>query len=198
MGAMSFVGRGVATHPGSLYKRLYMEPGLGTRLRQLIEFLDRGVDDSYQAAGLDFRARFYPYFCMLLERQDRSVGEFASYLGFSQPAVTQTLALMRDAGLIEPIHCQDRRRRRFRLTAKSLAMLPDLQRIWSAAAGAAAALDRALPAPLGGTASIALTLLSSKPFSEMIEEELLRADNIREPDGGVPGRSGILATERSD
>jgi MarR family transcriptional regulator, organic hydroperoxide resistance regulator len=157
-----------------MYKRLYMI-ALGTRLRLLIEHLDHAVDGAYREAGLDFRARYYPYYRTLLDREDCSVGEFAASLGFSQPAVTQTLTLMKNEGLIEPAHADDARQRRYRLSAKGASMNPRLQILWAAIDEAAARLDRSLPAPLQATVAAANDALSEIPFTKRIAEVLERA-----------------------
>jgi DNA-binding MarR family transcriptional regulator len=170
-----------------------MPQSLGTSLRLLIEALDSAVDDAYRTSGVPFRARFYPYFQLLIDDDDLSVGEFAARLGFSQPAVTQSLGLMSNAGLIERIPVADRRERRYRLTGRARAMLPSLQRIWDSVAGAASRLDRSLPAPLSETVTRALHELSQTPFTQMIAEELRRADDASSPDYGnahlVEGRA---------
>jgi DNA-binding MarR family transcriptional regulator len=158
-----------------LYKHLYMMTSLGFGLRVLIDQLDGAVDRTYRQAGLDFRARFFPYFRLLLEEGELAVGEFACRLGVSQPAVSQTLGLMSKAGLVERRASADRRERRFRLTAKSQEMLPLLRQIWRAVSAAAVRIDKELPTPLGETIGHALGVLADRPFGDMIEEELLRA-----------------------
>lgn len=178
-----------------LYKCLCMTVGLGTALRILTDALDGAVDDAYRLQEIDFRARYYPYFRLLMDRDDLSVGEFAASLGFTQPAVTQTLALMKAAGLIEPGPAADRRQRRYRLTEKSRQMLPRLQRIWAATGSAAGRLDQQLPAPLGETVRQALRVLATTPFEQMIKEELRGAasDSDHEPAGTDGPRPGRLA-----
>ena len=177
-----------------IYISAYMI-GLGTSLRQLVDALDGSVDEMYRRRGLAFRARFFPYF-RLLETHDRlAVGEFAAMLGCTQPAVTQTLALMRGEGLVELVPSDDRRERRYRLTGQARDMLADLRRVWAAAERAAARLDATLPAPLAATVTGALQQLSLTPFQQMIEEELHRAssDDRADPVVLAHRRSGAAA-----
>jgi MarR family transcriptional regulator, organic hydroperoxide resistance regulator len=148
--------------------------GLGTRLRQLVALLDGAVEKIYREHGLDFRPRFYPYFRLLLERHELSVGQFADELGLTQPAITQTLIVMRKAGLVEQAAARDKRESRYTLTNKSRAMLPELQAIWAAVAAAADALERTMTTPLRSTIDGALSQLALEPFGLLIEKELRR------------------------
>ena len=118
-----------------------MALGLGTQLRRLIDGLDRSVEQIYRKAGVDFRPRYYPYVQLLAQRDDQSVGEFATTLGFTQPAVTQTLNLMLASGLIDRVASNDRRERRFRLSVKGRQVLRELEPIWRATERAARRLE---------------------------------------------------------
>ncbi|WP_033074315.1 MarR family winged helix-turn-helix transcriptional regulator [Sphingopyxis sp. MWB1] len=149
-------------------------PGLGTRLRLLISALDDAVEQIYREAELDFRPRFFPCFRLLMARGSLSVGETARALGVTQPAATQTLQTMARAGLVEAVTGPDRRERRYALSAKAQAMIPQLQPIWAAADRAATALDAALPHPLGDIVDSALAELSRHDFRARISEELKR------------------------
>jgi len=146
--------------------------GLGTRLRLLTAALDDAVEEIYKLRGLNFRPRYFPYFRMLMERESMSVGEFVSALGFTQPATTQTLQIMREAGLVETVQTGDRRMRRYQLTQQAKAIVPRLEEVWAAVAAAAERLDEALPASLDSTVDAALDHLSSHPFRQMIELEI--------------------------
>ncbi|MDZ3832114.1 MAG: hypothetical protein U0S50_09890 [Sphingopyxis sp.] len=146
--------------------------GLGSRLRLLVTRLDEAVEQSYRDAGLDFRPRYFPYFQLLMDRDSASVGECVAELGFTQPAATQTLQAMTRSGLIEPIPGRDRRERRYILSAAARAMIPELERIWQAAARAADILDDALPHPLGAIIDAALVRLERTSFHHMIAQEL--------------------------
>jgi MarR family transcriptional regulator, organic hydroperoxide resistance regulator len=148
--------------------------GLGTRLRQLVAALDGAVEQVYRDHQLDFRPRFYPYFCLLLEYEELTVGEFVTRLGFTQPAVTQTLNVMHKAGLVGRAATKDKRERRYALTDKAMAMLPILKLIWTATAAAAQTLERSLPTPLRHSIDVALAQLAHEPFGQLIEKELER------------------------
>lgn len=164
------------TGQANLYKRLYMAhfEGLGTRLRQLVAALDGAVEQIYRDHRLDFRPRFYPYFRLLLEHKELSVGQLAERLGFTQPAVTQTLSVMHKAGLVSITATKDKRERHYVLTEVAMAMLPSLRAIWTATDSAAGALEKSLPMPLRATIDAAIAQLEREPFGRLIEKELGR------------------------
>lgn len=140
-------------------------------MRLLVAALDDAVEQTYRDVGLNFRPRFYPYFRLLMARESASVGECVAALGFTQPAATQTLQTMARAGLIESVAGRDRRERRFALTGAARAMIPELESIWAATAGAAQALDALLPHPLGDTVDAALEQLERRSFGDLIRKE---------------------------
>lgn len=146
-----------------------MEQGLGTQLRHLLDLLDGAVDDAYAQAGLDFRPRYTPVFRALLGDEAATVGRIAEIAGITQPAVTQTLALMVRDGLVtsEP-GPTDARQRVVRLTDQGRALAPRVQACWRATAAAAAALDAELSAPLSVVLGEAIAALEAEPFSRRI------------------------------
>lgn len=146
-----------------------MKRTLGTQLRHLIEQLDGAVQQSYDEVGLDYRARYTPVMRVLIERGVASVGEVAQAAGISQPAATQTIALMVATGIASTEFAEDDGRRRVvRLTEKGRAMVPRLQRRWRATACAADSLDRELSVPLGQILEEALAALDRLPYGERI------------------------------
>ena len=145
---------------------------LGTRLRLLLNALDGGVQAAYDAAGVEFRPRYYAITRHLLDHGATSVGELASLLGVSQPAITQTLGEMRDSGLVLLVIGEDKRSRRAQLTPAARKLCDSLTPIWTAAADAAAELERALPAPLGAVVDATLRELRREPFDRRIAAQL--------------------------
>ncbi|QRN99641.1 MarR family transcriptional regulator [Archangium violaceum] len=152
-----------------------MKAGLGTQLRHLIELLDGAVSEAYAQEGLSYRPRYTPVMRALMEREPSTIGQIAAAAGITQPAVTQTVALMVKEGLVsaqsEP---GDRRERLVRLTDAGRELLPRLQACWRATAGAAADLDAELPTPLSLTLETAIAALEVKPFGERIAEARAR------------------------
>ena len=146
-----------------------MKPGLGTQLRHLIDLLDGAVGAAYEEAGLDYRPRYTPVMRALMAGAPRTIGQVAEAAGITQPAATQTIALMLKAGLLasEP-GALDGRQKMISLSAQGRALLPQLQQCWQATAAAARSLDADLPYPLSDALANAIAALERQPFGARI------------------------------
>ena len=146
-----------------------MKQGLGTQLRHLIELLDGAVEASYVEAGLNYRPRYTPVMRALMAREPLTVGDIALHAGITQPAATQTVALMIKEGLLTSSPSEaDARQKLIRLSAAGHALLPRLKQCWQATAAAAASLDAQLPYPLSDALANAIEALKQEPFGERI------------------------------
>lgn len=85
-------------------------------------------------------------------------------------AVSQTVAQMARAGLVEHRPGQDGRERIVHGTSALTAMLPHLRTLWAATNQAAAEFDRELPFPLSSLLLEATRTLQVKPFRERIRD----------------------------
>ncbi len=150
----------------------FEEMGVGTRLRLLLAALDGELQQLYDAIGEPFRPRFYPVVQQLRARGRATVSELAALTGVSQPAMTQTLAEMRERGLVTNDKEPDLPGRHVRLTVEGEALCTRLEPIWRAVETAAADLDRELPQPLGTTITAALSRLTEKPFGERVRSAM--------------------------
>jgi len=142
-----------------------MTPGLGTQLRHLLELLDGAVEEAYASAGLRYRPRFTPVMRALMVCEPSTIGQIAESAKISQPAATQTVALMVKEGLLvsEP-GTDDSRQRQIRLSPRGRAMLPKLRDCWKATQMAADSLDASLPRPLSQSLDEAIKALSVESF----------------------------------
>lgn len=147
-----------------------MRQGLGTQLRHLIELLDGDVAQSYVDAGLDYRPRYTPVMRVLAQEEAASVGRIAQVAGITQPAATQTIALMKKQGLITVSPGTDGRERVVRLSEAGLEMLPQVQACWAATKAAADSLDADLPYALSQCLADAIEALQKKPFGARIQK----------------------------
>jgi len=146
-----------------------MNPGLGTQLAHLLELLDGSVQAAYTDAGLATRPRYTPVMRALAACEPSTIGQIASAAAISQPAATQTVALMvRDGLLSSTAGPKDARQRLIRLTRKGRDLLPRLQACWAATALAAESLDSDLPFPLSEALANAIAALQAKPFDQRI------------------------------
>ncbi|MEH6434219.1 MarR family winged helix-turn-helix transcriptional regulator [Massilia sp. DD77] len=153
-----------------------MKQGLGTQLRHLIELLDSAVEEAYVAADLpEYRPRYTPVMRVLAAREAVTIGEIAARSGITQPAATQTVALMQKQGLIRIAPGEhDARQRVVSLSAAGSALLPRVQACWRATKLAADSLDADLDTPLSLALAQAIDALGRRPFSERIESARLR------------------------
>lgn len=148
-----------------------MKQGLGTQLRHLIELLDGAVEQSYLDAGLAYRPRYTPVMRALIAHEPLTIGEIAARAGITQPAATQTVALMIKEGLLVASAGKlDGRQKMVKLSEAGRAMLPRLEACWKATAAAAASLDAQLPYPLSEALADAIDALDKESFEERIRK----------------------------
>lgn len=142
---------------------------LGTQLRHLIELLDGAVEQSYRDEGLDYRPRFTPVMRALMEHDSLTINEISALAGITQPAATQTVAIMTKQGIVEVNPDQnDARKRAVRLSAKGQSLSSRLQECWQATNMAAQNLDEQLPVSLIKTLTSAIEALEQQPFINRI------------------------------
>lgn len=156
-----------------------MKQGLGTQLRHLIELLDGAVEASYMEADLpDYRPRFTPVMRVLSTRQQVTIGDIAEVAGITQPAATQTVALMQKKGLLLiEAGAHDGRQRFVSLSEKGRALLPRVQACWRATKMAADSLDAELDTPLSQCLAQAIEVLANRPFGDRIRSARAELQN---------------------
>lgn len=150
---------------------------LGTALRHLLDLLDGDVQAIYRDEGLDYRPRYTPIMRALAGEQALAIRDLAQTAGITHSAASQTVAKMKQAGLLEQVPGKDGRERAVRLTRRGRAMLPKLEQRWHATNEAARELDAELSKRLGRVVEEAIAALEAKPFKERIratERRLMR------------------------
>lgn len=146
-----------------------MKQGLGTQLRHLIELLDGAVAAAYEEEGIDYRPRYTPVMRALASGAPCTVGQIAATAGITQPAATQTVALMQKHGLVSvTASTLDARQKQVALSSRGRVLLPRLQRCWQATSSAAASLDADLSHPLSAILAEAIAALEHRPFGARI------------------------------
>lgn len=115
--------------------------GFGSRLRRLVDRLDRDVVALYRDAGLGFEPRWYAVFTSLLTGGPATVGELAQRLGVTHAAVSQVRSALIAEGLIESrADVADGRRSVLTVSAKGAALAVQLKPLWDAINNATAAI----------------------------------------------------------
>lgn len=142
--------------------------GLGTRLRHLLELLDGDVQSAYRDAGLpDYRPRYTPVM-RALAGGEATLTAIAAHAGSTHSAISQTVARMQRAGLVQLRPGADARERVAALTPAARRRLPRLEALWSDTAAAARDLDAELPVSLAAAVDAATAALERVPFRARI------------------------------
>lgn len=107
--------------------------GFGSRLRRLNQEMFAEVDRAYVAAGLKFRTRLFPIVYSLHLHGKLTVRDLTALSGFSQPATSQTLKQLKEAGQVSISSSKDARESLVSLTPEGRALVKSLQPFWSRA-----------------------------------------------------------------
>lgn len=159
-----------------------MKSSHGTKLRHLIELLDGAVGHAYEEAGLHYRPRYTPVMRSLIAQEPATLGFIAQAAGITQPAATQTVALMvKDGLVVVEAAPNDARQKLIRLSAEGRQLVPALQRCWEATAIAAASLEADLPYSLSEILDAAIAALETKSMGERIRTARAQLDTTHLP-----------------
>lgn len=155
-----------------------MKPGLGTRLRRLLELLDGDLEIVYRDLGFsDYVPRYTPIVRALAALGPSTIRTISQHAQVSHSAVSQTVARMRKAGLVASEVGDDARERRVSMTRKLSRRLPRLRRQWAATESAALALDAELSRSLGEIVDEAIVVLTATPFRERVRQHIDRLEH---------------------
>lgn len=111
---------------------IFLELGIGTRFRRLLEFMTSDADRLYEEAGLKFRVSyFYPIYALSV-RGPMPIAEIAKLAGFSHSAVSQIVKKLSGEGVLETNRAADGRQKTVSLTAEGTRLVEDLQPYWAA------------------------------------------------------------------
>lgn len=145
------------------------EPGLGTRLRHLLELLDGDLQTVYEAANLaGYRPRFTPIVRALEALGPSSIKDIAAHAGITHSAASQTIAQMLKGTWATSAVGADARSRMIALGPATQRALPQLHLQWQATHQAAQGLDAELEHGLIRHLDAAIAALQAQPFRERI------------------------------
>jgi DNA-binding MarR family transcriptional regulator len=109
----------------------------GSRLRHLLERLDREVLALYRGAGERFEPRWYAVFAAIRDDGPLTVGALSERLGVTHAAVSQVRAALEREGLIQgESDPEDGRRQSLSLTPQGHETARRLAPLWAAIAAA--------------------------------------------------------------
>jgi len=153
-------------------------PGLGTRLRHVLELLDGDVAKVYADLGFDdYRPRFSPIVRTLVAAGPSSIGDLARAVSVTHSAASQTAAQMSRCGLVTLEPGADARRRIVHLTAMARSLLPVIEAEWAATEAAARELEAELPCPLGEIVTAIVRAVERRPFRQRIADAARAAND---------------------
>lgn len=141
----------------------------------LLAELDREIAALYVEAGIEgVRTRFVVSLIELARRGPLTIQELADRREVTHSAMSQTVAAMRRAGLVETTEGADRRTRTVRLTARAEEIVPFLKAEWRATEATVRALDAELPYSLTQVVQDIRAALDRKPYGDRLRENLAR------------------------
>lgn len=145
--------------------------GLGELLRHLIDLVDTGSEQRYKAHNLTFRPRYTPILRALAHSTTTTITELTALLQITQGAVSQTVKLMVDDGLLtRQTRSKDGREKTLTLTAKGKRLVAQLQPHWQARFIAIAQLEQEAGIELQKNLQNIIALLEQKGFAARIEK----------------------------
>jgi DNA-binding MarR family transcriptional regulator/N-acetylglutamate synthase-like GNAT family acetyltransferase len=125
---------------------------LGSRLKRLGERMQADVLRVIQSKGIDVQPSQYPLLAALDRYGDMTVNEMVNAVGVSQPAVTRSLSLLVEMGLVETNHIhRDQRHKTISLTTSGRDIMQvSKSEIWPQVEAAAISLCATGPGSLMG------------------------------------------------
>ena len=105
----------------------------GSRLRRLSEGFLSEINKTYQAAGIDFDASWFPVFYLLSKNESLSIKELSEATGVSHPAASQLVTNLKNKKLLKTTTCSDDGRRQLvQLTKTGHVLLNRILPVWDA------------------------------------------------------------------
>lgn len=154
--------------------------GLGELLRHLTELTDGGSSAMYEALSFDYRPRYTPVM-RALTGGPATVGELQRRLFVSQGAVSQTLKLMAQDGLVRKTKGDDGRESIVELSPAGRHALAALRPHWDVRFEAIEGLEAEIGLPLRVGLERAVSALQRRSFAKRIGEARRRPEAL-EPD----------------
>lgn len=143
------------------------QPGLGELLRHLQDLVDESSANWYKQLRFRYRPRYTPVMRALADGP-ASVTELKDQLLVTQGAVSQTIKLMLEDGLIRSSKGSDARQTIVSLSPAGESALKTLKPRWEAIFDAIAAMEEEIDLPLLAGLQRAANALEERPFADRI------------------------------
>jgi DNA-binding MarR family transcriptional regulator len=142
-------------------------------LRLLQDSMDADIGRLYTEARIDgLKPSFVMELIRLHVRGPMTITELADSVQRTHSAISQKVAAMRTAGLVQTTAGTDARSKLVTLTAKTTAIIDRLMAEWRATEAAVAELDAEIPYPLAQVVRDLAEALRRKSFHDRIAEKL--------------------------
>jgi DNA-binding MarR family transcriptional regulator len=142
-------------------------------LRLLQDSMDADIGRLYTEARIDgLKPSFVMELIRLHVRGPMTITELADSVQRTHSAISQKVAAMRTAGLVQTTAGADARSKLVTLTAKTTAIIDRLMAEWRATEAAVAELDAEIPYPLAQIVRDLAEALRRKSFHDRIAEKL--------------------------
>lgn len=145
-----------------------LKPGLGELLRYLAELVDRSAQSLYRDKGLPYRPRYTPVMRALADGEC-SIYDITNRSAITQGAVSQTVKLMLEDGLVTRTSGPDGRQSIISLTKQGRSLLRELTTHWAAVFRAVESLESEIGLPLRTALHRATTALENRSFADRIQ-----------------------------
>jgi DNA-binding MarR family transcriptional regulator len=135
--------------------------------------MDRDIAALYAEAGIeDVRTRFVGPLIQLSRHEPMTIQELANRIKVTHSAMSQTVAAMRRAGLVDDADNVDGRTRRIRLGERGRAVLPFLVAEWRATETTVREIDAEIPYPLTRVVDDIRRALERRAFGDRLRTHL--------------------------
>ena len=135
----------------------------------LLHGMDREIAALYAEAGIgDVRTRFVGPMIQLSRHEPQTIQELADRITVTHSAMSQTVAAMRRAGLVDDAPNVDGRTRRIRLSDRGRELVPFLAAEWRATEAAVRELDAELPYALSTVVDDIRRALERRSFRDRL------------------------------
>jgi DNA-binding MarR family transcriptional regulator len=144
--------------------------------RLLRQTMDDDIGRIYDEAGMEgFKSSWVMELLRLRARGPMTISELAESVQRTHSALSQKVAAMRAAGLVETTQGADARSKTVTLTPKAEQIASRLAAEWRATEAAIARLEEEIPYPLSRVVTDLEEALAQRSFHDRIRDELERA-----------------------
>jgi DNA-binding MarR family transcriptional regulator len=141
-------------------------------MRDIFDRVDSGISELYAELGVEGVRPRFSMAIMFLDDGPLSIRELAREVDVTHSAMSQTVAAMRESGLIRSSPGADARSRLVELTPAGRALVPTLRAEWYATEAAIADLEAETPYPLSRLIGELREALDRRPFADRLRARL--------------------------